>query len=108
MDAESGTPRETAEAEVRGHRRRCRTRYRGRVPEHDGRHRRRRVRLQALSEEVGHGGSGERRIPHLAECSVLTHGTCLARETPWLYFGFAVPDRTGGHIKRSAARSRYR
>jgi hypothetical protein len=46
-------------------------------------------------------------IPHLAGSSVSVRGTCLAGEPPWLYFGFAVPDRTGGQIKESAARSRY-
>src|ERR1700754_3182449 len=35
-------------------------------------------------------------VPLLARSSLATHGTCLARETPWLYFGFAVPERTGG------------
>ena len=29
-------------------------------------------------------------------------GSCLAGKPPWLYFGFAVPDRTGGQIKESA------
>lgn len=46
-------------------------------------------------------------FPHLAGSSPLRHGTCLAAQTPWLYSGFAVPDRTGGQIKGSAARSRY-
>src|SRR5262249_8070970 len=46
-------------------------------------------------------------FPHLAGSSVAVPGTCLAGQTPWLYFGFAVPDRTGGQIKESAARSRY-
>src|SRR5512133_3735554 len=36
---------------------------------------------------------------HLAGSSEATPGTCLAREDPWLYFGFAVPDRTGGQIR---------
>jgi hypothetical protein len=46
-------------------------------------------------------------FPHLAGSSVAVRGGCLARHTPRLYFGFAVPDRTGGQIKESAARSRY-
>ena len=39
-----------------------------------------------------------RSFSHLAGSSPATHGPCLAAEPPWLYFGFAVPDRTGGQI----------
>ncbi len=46
-------------------------------------------------------------FPHLAGSSNPVPEHCLAGHTPWLYFGFAVPDRTGGQIKESAARSRY-
>ncbi len=46
-------------------------------------------------------------VPHLAGSSPAVPEHCLAAHTPWLYFGFAVPDRTGGQIKESAARSRY-
>jgi hypothetical protein len=46
-------------------------------------------------------------FPHLAGSSTAVPEYRLAGRTPWLYFGFAVPDRTGGQIKESAARSRY-
>jgi hypothetical protein len=35
----------------------------------------------------------EMRFPHLGGSSLATHGTCLADETPWVYFCFAVHDR---------------
>ena len=47
-------------------------------------------------------------LPHLAGSSVAVPGSCLAGQTPWLYFGFAVPDRTGGQIKESAAQEPIR
>ena len=53
------------------------------------------------------GGAMRVSFPHLAGTSAPVPGHCLAGHTPWLYFGFAVPDRTGGQIKESAARSRY-
>ena len=46
-------------------------------------------------------------FPHLGGSSIPTQGTCLAAESPWLYFGFAVPRQNRRSDHRSAARSRY-
>ena len=55
----------------------------------------------------GERGAGGRAFRTLQGVRLPRLDAAWPRDTPWLYFGFAVPDRTGGQIKESAARSRY-